>query len=470
MSQAAPGAFVDSESGTAHVSRHNTVAAAFLSGHSGTSAPSYATEGTIWRDSDTPSSTVHTLFYYDGTDNIGLLQIDKSNNYVAKFGVGIVPGSMAAGTMLHIKAGASGATADTAADDFVVDVPGAGGMSINGVVGSNVMIALGDGTNGTGSALMYWNGTTKIQRIGTNLAAGVTVLTTGANQEAVRLDGLVAHVGSHGGTVAATGITAGVKIYGAGNDDSHLVGNNTDVTHALTSGGSVTQATGDFLHVRKADATTGGTMLVATAETGIAEHSLAFYGYGNGVNNSFSNTCIGIVASYGSKHDGANAVATNNANVIIHSMGHVITGGSRRTLFALDVEGDVAWDGTNTTFDGEDDTGLLSETNAVIAAGDSPAADYDARLYELSKHKLFGYVGPRARARGARPLSVGSRQVRVLLGEAGQRANREAVTHAAIMRAFDFIKPGAGQVYFDAAVELSAGRNVGRLPPPISLN
>ena len=80
MAQADPGAFVDTEGGTAHVSRHNTVAAAMLSQHSGASRPSYAVAGTIWVDTDTPSATVNTVFYYDGTDDIPIGYVDVTNN------------------------------------------------------------------------------------------------------------------------------------------------------------------------------------------------------------------------------------------------------------------------------------------------------------------------------------------------------------------------------------------------------
>lgn len=80
MSQADPGAFVDTESGTAHVSRHNTVAAAALSCHSGDTAPSYAIAGTLWRDTNTPSATLQAVSMYDGTDWIPVGYLDITNN------------------------------------------------------------------------------------------------------------------------------------------------------------------------------------------------------------------------------------------------------------------------------------------------------------------------------------------------------------------------------------------------------
>ncbi|MGD9879043.1 MAG: hypothetical protein AB7E70_20900 [Hyphomicrobiaceae bacterium] len=54
--------------------------AAFLSLHSGTSAPSYAVAGTMWIDTDTPGSGVWTIYMYDGTDHIDMGRIDTVNN------------------------------------------------------------------------------------------------------------------------------------------------------------------------------------------------------------------------------------------------------------------------------------------------------------------------------------------------------------------------------------------------------
>ncbi len=77
MSQVSPVAYVDSEGGTAHVSRHNSEAAAMLSCHSGTSRPSYAVAGTQWLDT---TATPWVLYKYDGADDIPLGTVNASTN------------------------------------------------------------------------------------------------------------------------------------------------------------------------------------------------------------------------------------------------------------------------------------------------------------------------------------------------------------------------------------------------------
>ena len=99
----------------------NDALAAIFSQHAGTARPTGAVAGQLWWDTDTPSATVRTLFMYDGTADIGVLQLDTTNDYVAKIGIGIVPGSMASGSMLHVKNGASGATANIAYDDAIME-------------------------------------------------------------------------------------------------------------------------------------------------------------------------------------------------------------------------------------------------------------------------------------------------------------------------------------------------------------
>jgi hypothetical protein len=77
MSQASPIAYVDTEGGTAHASRHNSEAAAMLSGHSGTSRPSYAVAGTRWINT---SATPWVVYKYDGADDIPQGTVNASTN------------------------------------------------------------------------------------------------------------------------------------------------------------------------------------------------------------------------------------------------------------------------------------------------------------------------------------------------------------------------------------------------------
>ena len=63
-----------------YAARDNAAFNAILSSHSGTSIPSYAVAGTIWVDTNTPSTSINTLYYYDGSESIAIGYIDVTNN------------------------------------------------------------------------------------------------------------------------------------------------------------------------------------------------------------------------------------------------------------------------------------------------------------------------------------------------------------------------------------------------------
>jgi hypothetical protein len=58
----------------------NNALQALASLSAGTGRPPTAYAGQLWLDTDTPSSTVWTLFLYDGTDDIEVGKIDVTNN------------------------------------------------------------------------------------------------------------------------------------------------------------------------------------------------------------------------------------------------------------------------------------------------------------------------------------------------------------------------------------------------------
>jgi len=68
------------ESGTQLVADYNAAKTSLLSMHAGTSRPSYAVAGTLWRDTDTPSATIQTVYMYDGTDDIPWGRFDVTTN------------------------------------------------------------------------------------------------------------------------------------------------------------------------------------------------------------------------------------------------------------------------------------------------------------------------------------------------------------------------------------------------------
>lgn len=79
MTQNDPSDFTAAESGTAHVSRHNTRALSWMSLNKGPTTPSYAVAGTLWLD-----DTDNPIWYakiYDGVSDIATpFKFDATNN------------------------------------------------------------------------------------------------------------------------------------------------------------------------------------------------------------------------------------------------------------------------------------------------------------------------------------------------------------------------------------------------------
>ena len=282
MSQADPTAYVDSESGTAHVSRHNTVAAAFLSMHSGGSRPSYAAAGTLWRDSDTPSATVQTLFLYDGTDDIGLMQVDITNNYIAKLGIGIVPSGMAAGTAFHAKTGASGASVDGGYDDFVFEFGALGGISLLGAAATRIGINFGTSADATG-ANIKWDDTT--MGIGTSKSGGVVNFTTGDSADCMLLSGLKVLIGD----TSDANVTQGITTNQGASDDFFSTGKSSDVATGMTD-----EAETDTMYgLKKQAGASGGVTLYGLSED---DSGVRIYGYVTTDNTTHTTAGGGSVA------------------------------------------------------------------------------------------------------------------------------------------------------------------------------
>ena len=452
MSQADPTAYVDSESGTAHVSRHNTVAAAFLSMHSGGSRPSYAAAGTLWRDSDTPSATVQTLFLYDGTDDIGLMQVDITNNYIAKFGVGIVPSGMASGTMLHVKNGASGATANTSYDDQVLEASGAAGASWMTPDANTFTHAIGSATDNDFAIWTgFYNSGSPTITIGGNRAGATLALLTGAAATAAYLAGGILFVGD----TSDAGVSVGTVRNQSAADDFIDTDKSSDVAHGITD-----EAETDTYHGRKKQAgASGGVLIMGLSED---DSGVRIYGYVTTDNTTHTTAGGGPVMTRAAKKSGTAVGAPGDgANILVVAEAGV------GTQFIVDENGKYYANSTFTEYDAHDDTGLLVELNALPALRrsgevDAPTPEYFRSLWRMERLGLTGYVGPRQYANGIRALRCESGTLDLLVGEAAQRATREAV----YVEALEQMLPG----FMARCEQLAAGRNVGRLPAPIQIN
>ena len=249
MSQADPGAFVDTEGGTAHVSRHNSVAAASLSSHAGTSRPSYAVDGTIWLDTNTPSAAINALNIYDGTDDILIGNVNTTSNV---FGV----------TDMWDADFDTGIQVEEGADDDIVRID-VGGAEVVHVAGANVY--LGDTANA-------------------NMAVGITV-NQGAND-----DEILAFKSSD----IAHGYTTGSET------DTYF----TIAKESATTGGVRIVGYGETIHTEPAIRFIGyGNATGLTTKTNAdfsASMELNFYGHNgsNALSNSGSNCNVWSISVY----------------------------------------------------------------------------------------------------------------------------------------------------------------------------
>ena len=421
----------------------NDLAQAILSTHSGTSAPSGIVAGQFWIDTDTPSATVRTLFHYDGADSIGIMQIDYTNNYIAKLGIGIVPSGMASGTMLHVKGVASGATADTGGDDFVLE----GSMSVVNADATLGTIYFGSPSDSIG-ARVDWQYSTSTMRIGTSKSGGILRLDAGADTECARLDALKFFVGD----TTDAGLTQGIVKNQGASDDFIDVDKSSDVGHGVTD-----LAETDTFHARlKLSATAGGNY-----DIGFSEDVRAHYLRGVATNDNTTHTAAGnaVIELVCAKKSGTGTTSVGaNGNLL-----GVQNNGNLR--FIVDAEGDLFADGSDVTvYDDEDDTALVRVANDVAARRNdvAPSPGFFRDMWSLHrKGDLIGYVGPRQWAQGIRPLWNVTGRVKLLTGEAVQRANREAI----YVEQLEAMLPG----FMDGCAARAVGRNVGRLPAPINL-
>ena len=142
--------------------------------HSGTSLPSGAVAGLIWLD--TTSATAPILKYYDGTDNISILQIDHTNNTVNLFD---------STTSYETTATSAGTKTLTTTSGFKQFFTGSTTHTV--VMPVTSTLSLGQSyeihNNSTGSLTINSSGANLIATLGAGLTATVTCISTSGTSE-----------------------------------------------------------------------------------------------------------------------------------------------------------------------------------------------------------------------------------------------------------------------------------------------
>ena len=179
------------------------------------------------------------------------------------------------------------------------------------------------------------------------------------------------------GDTANAGMTIGVTVNQAANQDEVYAAKGSAVAHGRTGLGE----TDTFFALRQANPDFGGVELRAIMENAGSSYNLVFVADGGQASATKSTAARGLVDFMVRQHDGANASANITADGNVLSVrAHV--GGADRTVFIVDEDGDLHVDGstTLTAFDDLPDALVARAARAGLSPEDSPlrqeAAEY----------------------------------------------------------------------------------------------
>lgn len=195
-----------------------------------------------WR---TAANNTNLAIGFNASDNF-IIKIDATTEYsfsstqadfngneiinVGKLGVGTPnPDGKA-----HIFSGSAGSvTADSNADEFVIENSAAGGMSIlvpDAAVGN---IFFGNPTGTAANGIVRWDKANDLLTLGTNIVAGQIVFSTGSFVEAVRITST--GILSTGAEAAPDASPGGLTLQQNAEDGNIITLKSTDVAHGMTS-------------------------------------------------------------------------------------------------------------------------------------------------------------------------------------------------------------------------------------------
>jgi len=250
--------------------------------------------------------------------------------------------------------------------------------------------------------------------------AGDVTITHSANLLTVAGGGLATTgVVAIGDTADAT-VTLGLVLNQGANDDNILTLKSSDVAHALVSG-PITSETDTYAQFRKISPTTGGLLLQAISEDGTHRPSLHLQGFGGEASTSKTASDLGLMSFYVDEHDGAGSVVGVTADGACYSF-RCNQGGSARTLFLIDEDGDYFYDGADGgAFDAEDDVALV-RAFALATSKDVIRTEFDNFLkYSEDDLVRMGILGAPVAEGG---LVNGAQLQRLLVGAVWQQAQR----------------------------------------------
>lgn len=246
----------------------------------------------------------------------------------------------------------------------------------------------------------------------------------GANGELYVTDAGNAFIGDDANAKA----TAGLTINQGGADDEILAGKSSDVGHADTDDAEADT----FFNIRKQHSTNGGLEINGFTDGAGNKAAVSIQGtHGAAADTTKSTAGVGIISA--TAYEVSGTARTN-----ITADGNVFTvrcmrGGGVVTVFIVDEDGDIHYDGSDAgAYDAHDDGALAADLASVLSGRPEQAKTYDvAALREL---KLVNY-GADGRtfvsAKQANMLSLGA--IKQLHGEAVRARQQIAALKADVV-------------------------------------
>jgi hypothetical protein len=137
-------------------------------------------------------------------------------------------------------------------------------------------------------------------------------------------------------------MTNGLTINQGSSDNEILALKSSDIAHGRTGA----METDTYANFKKHNATLGGLEIIAAAEDSALGTTFQIYAVGGTPSTSAAYNEGGLYQLTASEHDGSNAIANLTANGNVFCVrGYV--GGGDRTLFNVDEDGDISYDGSD---------------------------------------------------------------------------------------------------------------------------
>ena len=171
------------------------------------------------------------------------------------------------------------------------------------------------------------------------------------------------------GDTANANNASGLTVNQGGADDHVLTLKNSDVAHALTSGGVVAAETDDFLTISKAVASTGGAIIQVIGESS-STTPLQIVAHGGAPSTTDVTTSVGAILIRYAEHDGANAKVDAAANANLLTVQSYSSGAFTTRLLLKADDGELHLGNTTlVALDGEDDIGLVRAMQREASGG-----------------------------------------------------------------------------------------------------